>query len=107
MSSTLIVDDDPTDWPLEISGLSGVTGRAYLTDPTYGEDRSAKVVNLCQSYRCQSMGYYVSLLAEARGHKPVPQAGTIEDLQSQNLVRVLTDELAELVNQTLAPLKST
>jgi glutathione synthase/RimK-type ligase-like ATP-grasp enzyme len=106
MSSTLIVVDDPADWPLEISGLSVVTGRAYLTDPTYGEDRSAKVVNLCQSYRYQSMGYYVSLLAEARGHHPVPQAGTIEDLQSQNLVRVLTEELAELVNQTLAPLKS-
>ncbi|HJW27278.1 MAG TPA: RimK family protein [Rhodocyclaceae bacterium] len=106
MSSTLIVVDDPADWPLEISGLSVVKGRAYLTDPTYGEDRSARVVNLCQSYRYQSMGYYVSLLAEARGHKPVPQAGTIEDVQSQNLVRVLTDELAELVNQTLAPLKS-
>lgn len=106
MSSTLIVVDDPADWPLKISGLSVVTGRAYLTDPTYGEDRSAKVVNLCQSYRYQSMGYYVSLLAEARGHKPVPHAGTIEDLQSLNLVRVLTDELAELVNQTLAPLKS-
>ncbi|MGE5491574.1 MAG: RimK family protein, partial [Actinomycetota bacterium] len=103
---TLIVVDDPADWPLEISGLPVVTGRAYLTDPTYGEDRSARVVNLCQSYRYQSMGYYVSLLAEARGHKPVPHAGTIEDLQSQNLVRVLTDELAELVNQTLAPLKS-
>jgi len=104
--STLIVVDDPEDWPLDGSGLSVVPGRLYLTDPTYGEDRSARVVNLCQSYRYQSLGYYVSLLAEARGHNPLPHAGTIEDLQSQNLVRVLTDELAELVHQTLAPLKS-
>lgn len=104
--STLIVVDDPADWPLDVGGLTVVPGRGYLTDPTYGEDRSARVVNLCQSYRYQSLGYYVSLLAEARGHQPLPRAGTIEDLQSQNLVRVLTDELAELVNQTLAPLKS-
>jgi glutathione synthase/RimK-type ligase-like ATP-grasp enzyme len=103
--STLIVVDDPADW-LVASGLSLVPARSYLTDPTYGEDRSAKVYNLCCSYRYQSLGYYVSLLAEARGHKPLPTPGTIEDLQSQNLVRVLTDELAELIEQTLAPLKS-
>ncbi|MBS1189790.1 MAG: rimK [Rhodocyclaceae bacterium] len=106
MSNTLIVVDDPADWPLDASGVAVVPGRSYLTDLAYGEDRSARVVNLCQSYRYQSIGYYVSLLAEARGHKPMPHAGTIEDLQSQNLVRVLTDELAELVQQTLAPLKS-
>jgi glutathione synthase/RimK-type ligase-like ATP-grasp enzyme len=84
-----------------------VPARTYLTDPAYGEDRSARVFNLCRSYRYQSLGYYVSLLAEARGHKPLPHAGTIEDLQSRNLVGVLTAELAELVDQTLAHLKST
>jgi glutathione synthase/RimK-type ligase-like ATP-grasp enzyme len=108
--SSLIVVDEPEDWLFgghpNASGLSLVPARSYLTDPTYGEDRSAKVYNLCCSYRYQSLGYYVSLLAEARGHKPLPTSGTIEDLQSQNLVRVLADDLAELVEQTLAPLKS-
>ncbi|MGE5384308.1 MAG: RimK family protein [Betaproteobacteria bacterium] len=105
--STLLVVDSPEDWPLETEGLEIVPARNYLIDPAYGEDRSARVYNLCRSYRYQSLGYYVSLLAEARGHKPLPHAGTIEDLQSQNLVRVLTAELAELVDQTLAHLKST
>src|SRR6185369_6629208 len=108
--SSLIIVDDPADWLLSghptASGLSLVPARSYLTDPTYGEDRSAKVFNLCHSYRYQSLGYYVSLLAEARRHKPLPTPGTIEDLQSQNLVRVLADDLADLVEQTLAPLKS-
>lgn len=98
--------DNPEDWPLGANGYAVVPARTYLTDPNYGEDRCARVFNLCHSYRYQSLGYYVSLLAEARGHKPMPRAGTIEDLQSQNLVRVLTDELAELVEQTLAPLRS-
>jgi glutathione synthase/RimK-type ligase-like ATP-grasp enzyme len=101
--STLIVVDSPEDWPLDGDGLSVVAARAYLTDPAHGEDRAARVVNLCRSYRYQSLGYYVSLLAEARGHKPLPRAGTIEDLQSHHLVRILTAELAELVEQTLAP----
>lgn len=104
--STLIVVDDPAEWPLTTEGISVVAARTYLTDPEHGEDHSARVINLCNSYRYQTTGYYVSLLAEARGHKPLPRAGTIEDLQSPNLVRILTDELAELIDQSLAPLKT-
>lgn len=105
--STLIVVDDPEDWPAGSSSLSVVPARSYLAEPAYGQDRAARVFNLCRSYSYQSLGYYVSLLADARGHKPWPRAGTIEDLQSQNLVQVLTAQLSQLVEQTLAPLKST
>ena len=104
--NSLIVVDDLADWPLGGNGPAVVAARRYLTDPAYGEDRSAQVFNLCQSFAYQTLGYYVSLLAQARGHKPWPPAGTIEDLQSEHLVQVLTGELAQLVEQTLAPLKS-
>lgn len=104
--TTLIVVDDPADWPVAGVGTTVVPARSYLTDPAFGEDRAVRVFNLCRSYRYQSLGYYVSLLAEARGHRPWPRAGTIEDLQSQNLVQVLTAGLAQLVEQTLAPLKA-
>jgi glutathione synthase/RimK-type ligase-like ATP-grasp enzyme len=104
--SILIVVSNPHDWPLDIPGVTIVPARAYLTDPTYGEDRSAKVFNLCKSYRYQSLGYYVSLLAEARSHKPLPKVGTIEDLKSRNLVRLLTEGLDELIQRLLAPIKS-
>jgi len=78
--SILIVVDNPRDWPLDIPGVSVVSARAYLTDPAFGEDHSVKAFNLCRSYRYQSLGYYVSLLAEARGHKPLPRVSTMEDL---------------------------
>lgn len=104
--NTMIVVEDPGDWPLGGLGLPVVPARTYLTDSTYGEDRAARVLNLCRSFEYQSLGYYVSLLAEARGHSPRPRAGTIEDLQSRTLVKVLTSELSQLVEQTLAPLKS-
>ncbi len=47
-----------------------------------------KLFNLCRSYRYQSSGYYVSLLAEARGHKPQPNVTAIQDLKSQTVVRL-------------------
>jgi len=102
----LIVVNNPHDWPLEIPDVTVVPARTYLTDPAYGEERNARVFNLCKSYRYQSLGYYVSLLAEARGHKPMPRANTLEDMQSLNLVRLLTGELDELIQRSLAPIKS-
>jgi len=104
--SNLIVVNNPRDWPLDIPGVTVVPARAYLTDPAFGGDRTARVFNLCKSYRYQTLGYYVSLLAEARGHKPLPRTNTIEDLQSQNMVRLLTEGLDELIQKSLAPIKS-
>jgi glutathione synthase/RimK-type ligase-like ATP-grasp enzyme len=104
--SNLIVVNNPRDWPLDVPGVTVVPARAYLTDPAYGSDNIARVFNLCKSYRYQTLGYYVSLLAEARGHKPLPQANTIEDLQSQNMVRLLTEGLDDLIQKSLATIKS-
>ena len=104
--SILVVVGNPKEWPLDIPDVSVVAARAYLTDPAYGNRHAIQVFNLCKSYRYQSLGYYVSLLAEARGHKPLPRVNTIEDLQSQNLLRLLTSGLDELIAKSLAPLKS-
>jgi len=102
----LIVVDNPGEWRLKIPGVEVVAARAYLTDPAFAEGRSVKVFNLCRSYRYQSLGYYVSLLAEARGHKPLPRTTTIEDLKSRHLARFLTEELDERIQRALAPIKS-
>ncbi len=103
--SNLIVVNNPRDWPLDIPGVTVVPARTYLTDPAYGGDRFARVFKLCKSYRYQTLGYYVSLLAEARGHKPLPRTNTIEDLQSQNMARLLTEGLDDLIQKSLATIK--
>jgi glutathione synthase/RimK-type ligase-like ATP-grasp enzyme len=102
----LVVVNNPRDWPLDVPGATVVPARAYLTEPAWGEERGVRVFNLCKSYRYQSLGYYVSLLAEARGHKPLPRAGTIEDLKSPNLVRLIAEDLDDTIRRALAPLKS-
>ncbi len=102
----LIVVDDPQEWPLHIPGVTVVAARAYLTEQAYAEGRSVRVFNLCRSYRYQSLGYYVSLLAEARSHKPLPRTTTIEDLKSRHLARFLTEELDDTIQRALTPIKS-
>ena len=104
--SVLVVVDNPEDWPLALPDVPVVAARAYLTDPSYGSESAMRVYNLCKSYRYQSLGYYVSLLAEARRHNPLPRVSAIEDLQSQNLVRLMTSGLDDLIAKSLAPIKS-
>ena len=68
----LIVVNNVNEWPFHIPGVAVVDAKTYLTKPEYGEVRGAKVFNLCRSYRYQSLGYYVTLLATARGISRCP-----------------------------------
>jgi len=104
--SALIVVERPENWPLEIPGTELVTASDYLTNPRFVELKRAKVFNLCRSYAYQSAGYYVSLLAEARGHKPLPSALTMQDLRQSSLVRIASETTEELIRHTLAPIKN-
>lgn len=106
MSPVLVVVSTLKDWPEPIPEVSVVTAREYLTDPAFASHPVNQLVNLCRSYRYQSLGYYTSLLAEARRHKALPGISTIEDLQSQNRVRLLTADLDALTQKALAPIKS-
>jgi len=102
----LLVVNPNDKWPLNIKGVQIVTSRAYLSDPRFSLMRRVRVFNLCKSYSYQSVGYYVSLLAEARGHKPFPDAYNLMSMRSQQVVRFISDDLDELIQKSLAPLKS-
>jgi len=105
----LLVVDRPEDWPLEADGVEVVRARTYLTDPQYSTLRGVKLFNLCRSYRYQSLGYYVSLLATARGHRPLPSVVTIEDLKTPSPTwssRSISGELEDLIGKSLARLTS-
>lgn len=101
----LLVVNAPSNWPLRVRGVEVVAARQYLTDPQYNAIRHARVFNLCRSFAYQSLGYYVSLLAEARGHRPAPDVVTIQDMRSTAISRVLTDDLDHLVQKTLKGIK--
>jgi len=105
--AVLIVVEKPEEfWPLDVPQARMVSARDYLTNPAFVEMKRAKVFNLCRDYGYQSIGYYVSLLAEARGHKPMPSVTTVQDLKQSSLIRIVSEDIEDLVEHGLAPIKS-
>lgn len=107
MRSIVVVNNPSKDWDFNINDIEVVSAKAFLTESQYAELKNARVFNLCRSYRYQSIGYYVSLIAEARGHKVIPNTITIQDIKSQTLIKVVSDDLDELIQKSLSKLKST
>src|SRR5438105_3925455 len=99
--NTLIVTDQKQEWPFEIPGACVLTARHYLAEPEGGLDAGVRVLNLCRTGRYQGRGYYVSLLAEARGQRPLPDVKSVEDLKSEAYVQAFSSQLEPLVHETL------
>ncbi|HEU0197677.1 MAG TPA: RimK family protein [Nevskiaceae bacterium] len=102
----LVVIDQHADWPVDLPGTEVVTAWEYLTDDRFVQLRGARVYNLCRSLAYQSSGYYVSLLAGARGHKSLPDIITVQDLKLAESPSVVDDEIDELIASSLARLGS-
>jgi glutathione synthase/RimK-type ligase-like ATP-grasp enzyme/gamma-glutamyl:cysteine ligase YbdK (ATP-grasp superfamily) len=68
----------------ELPATAGVvvTVDDYLAGIDGTTREKATVVNLCRSWRYLSKGYYVSLLADARGQTPIPTVEAIEELSN-------------------------
>lgn len=104
--ANLIVVNKPRNWPFHIPDVPVISARDYLTDPKYYKLPGLKVFNLCRQYAYQSLGYYVSLLAMARGQKPLPSITTIQDMKAISIARIVADDLDDLIQHSLAPLRS-
>ncbi|MFO0724296.1 MAG: RimK family protein [Myxococcota bacterium] len=104
--SILVVVNNKADWPLEIPDVEVISARRYLTDPSSSRSRGTKVFNLCKSYRYQSLGYYVSLLAAARGHRAIPSISTVQEMKSQTITRFVSEDLEELLEREFQHIKS-
>lgn len=102
----LLVTNQPKLLPIQVPGVEVISARAYLTMPEYAQLSNVRVFNLCNEYRYQSKGYYVSLLAEARGHKVLPGVKNIQDLKVPTIVRVVSDELDTLIQRSFRTLTS-
>jgi glutathione synthase/RimK-type ligase-like ATP-grasp enzyme len=102
----LIVVNTPSDWPLRVPHATVVPANEYISDRRYTDLANTRVFNLCRSYRYQSIGYYVSLLAAARGHKPIPNVNTIQDVRSRTVIRSVSDELHDLLQKSFASITS-
>lgn len=107
MRKDIIVIEKPEVLPLKnFPNVEVVSAKKYLTDQSFAVNKNFRVFNLCRSYRYQSQGYYVSLLAEARGHRVIPGVMAIQDFKSQQIVRILSEDINDLIQKKLKNIKS-
>jgi len=102
---SLIVVENIKRWPFDMEGVEVVPARSYLVERRFAEMRRATVYNMCRRLGYQSVGYYVSLLAAARGHRPMPSVSTLQAMSHLPLLRVASEELEDDIERALAPLK--
>ncbi len=102
----LIVVDSVDEWPKRLGDFEVISDIDYFVHDSFQDTKNYRVFNLCKSYRYQSSGYYVSLLAAARGHKPLPSLSTIQEMKTKAFVKITSETLDELVQKSLAEIKS-
>lgn len=105
--SNYIIVNNARQWQFNIPGVEVISASDYLLTGEFINMRGAKIFNLCGSYRYQSTGYYVSLLASARGHRAFPDMNTIQDMKAPHVIRVLTEDIEESIRKSLSPIQST
>lgn len=97
MSRLYLVVDELDDWTQKLPAEAVISFDTYLNEHPVKGEKKTRIINLCDTDRYLSRGYYCSLLAEARGHKVLPPANTLTDLESQSLHLLHTSEaLAKL-----------
>lgn len=81
-----IIVEQSADWKAYYPTEDLRTAQDYLD---VADLEPQRVINLCRHYKYLSRGYYVSLLAEARGHKVIPSVKTLTDLSQPAVYGVL------------------
>jgi glutathione synthase/RimK-type ligase-like ATP-grasp enzyme len=102
-SKNLIVVDDLKDWSPSWTDYPVISVDDYISNQEYAVS-GYRIVNLCRHDRKLSMGYYVSLLAEARNHRSMATARTIHNLTSKRMYAEGLDELNTVIQRSFARL---
>jgi glutathione synthase/RimK-type ligase-like ATP-grasp enzyme len=93
MTRLVIVVEKASDWSSYYPSVDVMSAMDYLRQPVAGDDERTHVLNLCRSYKYLGTGYYVSLLAEARGHRVMPSVRTVNDLRRRSLYGLDIEDL--------------
>jgi len=102
MPHHVVVVEREDEFEAPSAGCSLVSARDFIRRPPEGGARSLRVINLCRDYRYLGLGYYCSLLAEARGLRVIPSAEVMLELNWKRLYRTFLAELNEQLAKDVA-----
>ena len=102
----VLVVHRPEQWPPS-DLLDIVSRRTYLRNARFlAKDRTIKVINLSRDFGYQTLGYYVSLLADARRHRVIPTASLSQDVKQRHFLEAIDNELPLAVKRRLESARS-
>lgn len=99
MSRLLIVVDKLEDWRAFYPSEDVISAQDYIQQ--FQAQERLQVINLCKRYRYLSVGYYVSLLAEARGHRVIPSVKTLSDMNEKAIFSLLDEDFDKQLSAVL------
>jgi glutathione synthase/RimK-type ligase-like ATP-grasp enzyme len=99
--SWLILVDNERDLSNADTPHKVMSTKDYVSRPQLFKDMKPKIINLSRSYAYQGLGYYCSLLAEARGHRIMPNVETMIELSRKGLYEHALPELEAKLNKCL------
>ncbi len=100
MSPLRIVVDRLSDWRPYYPSDDLISAADYLAQEATGtQDSATQVINLCGGLDYLDTGYYVSLLAQARGQRVLPSVETLNQLSRKALVDLQLESLAPLMDE--------
>ncbi len=105
MSDSILLLEQPEEWLRsnpDMKEMPLVAARDYLTGEVWARTKGLKVVNLCSDRDYLDVGYYCSLLAEARGHRILPGVRTINDLAESESYPIDLEELNRRLTRLLS-----
>lgn len=97
----LLVVGKSKDWKAEFPDATVVTAKEYIKGSDIVTNRDLRIINLCRSYSYLSIGYYVSLLAEARGQKVQPSVQTLTDLSRKSIYSLEVDFIHSEIDKAI------
>jgi len=100
-TTNLIVINQPHKWKFSDINAKVITVREFINNTIYHSSSDYRVFNLCSSYKYQTYGYYVSLLASARGQRVIPSTTTIRDFRILNVINSAAYDIEDLINTSL------
>ena len=102
--SWLILVDQEKDFSNADTIHKVMTTRDYLSRPQLFKSQKAKIINLARSYSYQGFGYYCALLAEARGHRIMPNVEVMTELTKKTLYEHAVPDLEAQLNRAIEKL---
>ncbi len=102
MTKQYFVVENVRHWRKKVPQVEFLSVNEYLFSKDFQDAKRLRIINLARNYGYLGAGYYVSLVAEARGHQVIPSLSTVQALSRKEFYLIETDDLDVQVQKSLA-----